>query len=310
MRALPPLSLLSLLPLLSLFLVGCLGDLQLDALNQFANETGVQNWKKNQGWGTNADPCGRNKGDAPWFGLTCSGGWVTAIQLSGNALGGTLPASIANVPYLETLDLSDNMLIGTIPNNLDNLSSLVYVALNNNHFRGHLPNLGANNTGYTSLYFGMNQLQGPIPDSFLNIQALQQLDLSKNSLSGTVPDGLASLSLQSLWIDYNDFSGQMPLNLCQSLLICSAGFNTHLMCPSMSCTCGDMLSCNCNGLCQNDSDCANGLCTSCVGASLHLQRPLPNRLGVRDWFVYFLRGCFPRYERLLPVFKVIKFFFL
>jgi len=229
-----------------------------------------QNWKKNQGWGTNDDPCGRETGDSPWFGIICSGGWVYQLKLSNNGLGGSLPSSLVNIPYLDTLDLSNNLLVGEAPDFLDNMQSLSWMSLASNHLRGDLPALGNNNTGLQYLYFGGNQFQGTIPQSFLNLQGLQELDLSQNALTGQVPDALANLALTSLWIDTNNFSGQMPLHLCESLILCSAAFNPNLMCASMSCTCGAMQSCNCNNLCQTDSDCAKGLCGSCRGASPYM----------------------------------------
>jgi len=244
------------------------GDAQYDALIDFFNSTGGPNWVNSTGWGTNDDPCGRKSGNSAWFGLKCSGGWVIKISLPKNGLGGLLPPSIVNITYLETIDVTYNMLIGTIPATLTEASSLTWISLANNHFKGEIPNFGDNNTsGIEALYLGNNQLQGAIPQSFLNIKSLTELDLSWNHLTGEVPSGLGDLSLQSLWIDNNDFSGTMPLSLCQSLILCSAAFNPQLMCASMSCTCGAMQSCNCNTMCETDANCAGGMCTSCQGAS-------------------------------------------
>lgn len=113
---------------------------------------------------------------------------------------------------------------------------------------------------------------------------------SYNSLTGTISPDFADLSLMTLLLMNNAFSGQMPLSVCRAVLVCDAAFNAHLMCPSMSCTCGAMLcvsarrtlallhssatnspvrSCNCNQLCQHNSDCV-GLCTTCVGATPYL----------------------------------------
>jgi len=241
-------------------------DRQYDALIDFFKSTSGNNWKNNNGWASNNDPCAQNRSDTVWYGLTCSGGWVQSIKLSNNAIGGTIPSSIANIPYLQHLDLSSNLLVGTIPGSIVDAQSLNYLNLQHNHLTGSIPSIGNNNTGISNLYLGGNQLQGPIPNSFLNLQGLSQLDLSANRLTGTVNSGLASLSLMSLWINNNALSGQMPLRLCQSLLLCSAAFNANLMCASMSCTCGAMLSCNCNNMCQTSADC-RGLCTTCVGAS-------------------------------------------
>lgn len=154
-----------LLVLFMLIIVGtCKGDDQLNALNDFFNSTGGSNWQNNSYWGSNNDPCGRTKGNYPWYhyflfffiflilffnsfflasfffhslfsifslsflylffsfksfitnilkraGLTCSGGWVTNIELPNNGVGGLIPSSIANIPYLEVVNLNSNLYV-------------------------------------------------------------------------------------------------------------------------------------------------------------------------------------------------------
>jgi len=202
-----------------------------------------------------------------------------------NLLVSSLAGSIQNIPYLQYLDLSRNLLIGNIPQEMINMQSLSVLYLNHNNLRGPIPPFGSNSTSLAHLFLGKlilsavrayinslignNQLTGGIPSSIRSLTSLQEFDLSTNHLTGPVPDWLADLALMSLWIDTNNFSGQLPLRLCQSLIICSAAFNPHLMCASMSCTCGAMLSCNCNFLCQTDANCVanNGMCSRCVGAT-------------------------------------------
>lgn len=200
------------------------------------------------------------------YGVTCAGGYVIKLMLDRNGLGGVLPASISNVPYIEGLHFRHNMLIGGIPRSLGDIQSLRTLDLAYNHLGGAIPPLGTNSTSLAYLYLGSNQLGGTIPSSFQYLTGLAELDLASNRLTGPVPDWLASLSLTSLWVAYNSLSGQFPLKVCQSLILCSAAFNPRLMCPSMSCTCGAMQSCNCNNMCQTSNDCT-GLCTRCVGAS-------------------------------------------
>ena len=51
-----------------------------------------------------------------WEGVTTNGsGSVTALDLPGNNLSGTLPAALGTLTNLTTLDLSGNRLSGTIP---------------------------------------------------------------------------------------------------------------------------------------------------------------------------------------------------
>eukprot|EP01087_Luapelamoeba_hula_P017218 TRINITY_DN5407_c0_g1_i4.p1 TRINITY_DN5407_c0_g1~~TRINITY_DN5407_c0_g1_i4.p1 ORF type:complete len:185 (+),score=22.63 TRINITY_DN5407_c0_g1_i4:15-569(+) len=132
--------------LLVVVLCSCVNaDSQYDALRDFYTATGGSNWANNTGWASNNnDPCGRNNSNKIWHGLQCSGGWVTQILLRKNGLGGVLPSSLANIPYLEVLDLSDNLLIGSIPKSLGDMQSLSRLRLINNHFSGAIPSFGSN----------------------------------------------------------------------------------------------------------------------------------------------------------------------
>ena len=71
----------------------------------------------------------------------CDGtGTFYGLDLSGNALSGTLPAQLGNLAGLRRLDLSDNALSGTLPAQLGNLAGLGYhsaislLNLTNNQF--------------------------------------------------------------------------------------------------------------------------------------------------------------------------------
>lgn len=111
------------------------------------------------------------------YGIKCSGGWVIEIKLHSNGVGGTLPAALANLDYLQELDLSSNLLIGSIPSAFVNAPSLTYLNLGSNRLQGAIPQFGQNNTGITNLYLGSNKFTGTIPSAFFNLQTLSELDL-------------------------------------------------------------------------------------------------------------------------------------
>lgn len=72
--------------------------------------TDGENWLKNDGWeqginGTNCDPCS-------WYGVECTEGRVTSLNLALNNLQGPVPESILKLDQLESVDLSGNKLYG------------------------------------------------------------------------------------------------------------------------------------------------------------------------------------------------------
>ncbi|KAJ0705254.1 putative leucine-rich repeat domain superfamily [Helianthus annuus] len=119
-------------------------------------------------------------------------------------LNGSLPKSLGNLRYLETLFLPNNKLYGEIPASIVHLKSLVMLELSD---------------------CGLN---GSLPKSLGNLKYLKYLYLSDNKLSGTLPSSLLTLpSLKSIWLHNNLFQGNMPLELfsLQSLEYLSLGNN-------------------------------------------------------------------------------------
>ena len=84
------------------------------------------NWTNKTGWagdiGTECD----------WYGVTCSGGDLTSLNLASNNLVGTIPSEIGNFTTLTNLDLSSNTLTGSIPTELGNLTTLTSLDLSAN----------------------------------------------------------------------------------------------------------------------------------------------------------------------------------
>jgi len=144
------------------------------------NSTNGPGWTNKTGWLTTNTPCS-------WFGITCSAGHVSVINLgynngvSGNNLSGTIPNP--NLPNLTTLNFYYNSLSGSVPNFTN------------------LPNL-------QQLGLGSNQLTGNIPD--FNLPNLQQLDLGGNKLTGTIPNFNNLPNLQRLGLGFNQLTGNIP----------------------------------------------------------------------------------------------------
>jgi Leucine rich repeat len=72
------------------------------------------------------------------FGQQCVGSMTALayLDLSGNALKGTIPTSLGSMTALAYLDLSGNTLKGTIPTSLGSLTDLTYLYLDCNALTG------------------------------------------------------------------------------------------------------------------------------------------------------------------------------
>ncbi|PQM33599.1 putative LRR receptor-like serine/threonine-protein kinase [Prunus yedoensis var. nudiflora] len=109
------------------------------------------------------DPC--LPGENSWTGVTCTPGKqyrVTALNLTGIGLSGSLAPNIANLTALHHIWLGGNKLSGNIPEmgSLKELQSL------------HLEN---------------NQLEGLIPQSLRKLPKLREIFLQNNKVKGDVP---------------------------------------------------------------------------------------------------------------------------
>ena len=136
-----------------------------EALLTIYSNTDGDNWLDNTGWLQTDTPC-----STPWYGVTCSEGHVTQLDLSENQLVGSIPSQLGDLAMLEQLDLASNHLSGNIPSAL-----------------GMLTNLEGMQVAY-------NQFSGEIPAEMVNLSALSSADLGYNMLTSTNPVLLAYLA--------------------------------------------------------------------------------------------------------------------
>ena len=144
------------------------------ALRDFYGALGGDGWLDSDGWNSARDPCG---GSEPWYGITCETNasssnttHVVGIALESNQLDGTLPASLADLPRLRTLDLESNQVAGTSPEAICALREL------------------------ETLDVRFNGMSGTIPSCLGNCAKLTKIDYTYNSdpgLSGTIPRSLS-----------------------------------------------------------------------------------------------------------------------
>lgn len=112
-------------------------------------------------WSLNTPVCS-------WIGVTCSINRptpprVTALNVSGFELGGTIAPHLGNLTFLQILDISYNYFTGSIPSHLSNLRFLKDIKV------------------------GVNKLRGEIPSWFGVLSELQYVCLKHDIFSGKIP---------------------------------------------------------------------------------------------------------------------------
>ncbi|KAF2318869.1 hypothetical protein GH714_011300 [Hevea brasiliensis] len=131
----------------------------------------------------------------------------TAIKQSN---GGPIPSQLGSFSSLIVLSLSDNFLNATIPTSLFDLRYLDTLLLQCDQLMGHIGQFKHNSLSYIDL--SSNKLEGAIPSSVCNHKRLQVLDFSNNSFSGVIPHCLGNFNnyLLVLHLGMNNFQGSIP----------------------------------------------------------------------------------------------------
>ncbi|KAL6857115.1 hypothetical protein ACP4OV_018497 [Aristida adscensionis] len=137
----------------------------------------------------------------------CSSNKLYSLSFLGNNMIGTLPNMIQRFTGLRTLDLSNNNISGAIPSEVLYLTSLEYIFLSSNQFTGSVPLLPRS---LTVLDITMNFLSGHLPIEF-GAPNLQTLILDSNNFTGQVPESICELqNIEFLDLSNNNFGGELP----------------------------------------------------------------------------------------------------
>uniref|UniRef100_A0A7N2RA12 Protein kinase domain-containing protein n=1 Tax=Quercus lobata TaxID=97700 RepID=A0A7N2RA12_QUELO len=218
-----------------------------------------------------------------WHGITCDRQHqrVTALNLEGYKLHGSISPNIGNLTFLRLINLQNNSFYGEIPQEVGHLYRLQQLNLNNNTLEGEIPSSLSNCSNLSAAYnnlvgtipnaigqlkglraFGIginklsgnclilehlylqgNSFEGSLPSSIASLKGLQHLDVSKNNLSGSIPKGIEKLHfLEYLNILFNNFEGELPK--CPISVVKprkSTGFKLAIKSPSMVSTIGLLL---------------------------------------------------------------------
>lgn len=175
-----------------------------NALIILYNSTSGTKWINHQGWLETTTPCS-------WFGIQCSGGHVSALELRFNGLRGALPGEVASLTKLTVLKLDNNAIGGSIPPQIGDLGALTFLDLSNNEISGNLPETLGNLKALLELRFNKNQISGIIPPALGDLTALTHINLANNQLTGSIPSQLGNLkNLQVIFLSRNQLNGPIP----------------------------------------------------------------------------------------------------
>ena len=132
---------------------------------------------------------------------------VIEILLPDKSLDGDIPATLADLGGLITLDLRNNQL-GDDVTNLNLPTELTLLRLSNTGLTGTIPAL-SQLTELTLLELDNNGLTGAIP-ALSQLTKLDRVYLSNNQLSGQIPSLSQLTELRVLDLSNNQLSGQIP----------------------------------------------------------------------------------------------------
>ncbi|XP_071725938.1 probable LRR receptor-like serine/threonine-protein kinase At1g53440 [Rutidosis leptorrhynchoides] len=136
---------------------------------------------------------------------------LTDFRLDGSALSGRIPDLIGNWTKLDRLDLQGTSLEGPIPSTISLLTKLTELRITDLAGSSSMPfpNL-QDMTQMTRLTLRNCMLTGPIPDYIGQMSNMKNLDLSFNSLTGPIPDPIQRLSFDTMFLNNNSLSGDIP----------------------------------------------------------------------------------------------------
>ncbi|XP_047958002.1 putative receptor-like protein kinase At3g47110 isoform X4 [Salvia hispanica] len=179
-----------------------------NALISFKNSiTSDPNAILSTNWSQNASVC-------YWIGVSCGlkHRRVTALNLPGYDLAGTVAPHLGNLSFLRYLDISSNSFTGTLPFELSKLRRLKVMNVGANSFTGEIPTWLGILPQLEELYLYNNTFLGWLPNDMCNnMPNIKILSLSYNRLEGHIPSNIWKCRpLEILSLSFNNFSGNIP----------------------------------------------------------------------------------------------------
>uniref|UniRef100_A0A2N9I4A1 non-specific serine/threonine protein kinase n=1 Tax=Fagus sylvatica TaxID=28930 RepID=A0A2N9I4A1_FAGSY len=165
-----------------------------------------------------------------WHGVTCGRRHqrVTALELEGHNLRGTITPYIGNLTFLRKINLRNNSFYGEIPKEVGQLIRLQHLKFSNNMLGGEIPASLTNCSDLRVIEIYLNKLIGNIPMELGSLTKLFSLKVGANHLTGGIPPSLGNLSLLlEFSVVYNNLEGNIPESIghLKSLEVFTVGVN-------------------------------------------------------------------------------------
>jgi Leucine-rich repeat (LRR) protein len=118
-----------------------------------------------------------------WLGITCGRRHqrVTALDLHGCNLRGSISPYIGNLTFLRVVNLGNNNFYGEIPQEVGHLFRLQHLNFSINTLRGEIPTSVTNCLELRSMDMFSNELIGNIPKQLGPLQKLELMNLKRNN---------------------------------------------------------------------------------------------------------------------------------
>jgi hypothetical protein len=170
---------------------------------------GGSDWTHQEHWMTSQAVCS-------WYGIRCQGKYITEVDLSNNALVGTIHHAWTLLTNCSSILLNANAVTGTIPGEVfGNMQSLEYLYLKN------------------------NQLSGTVPTTLLTAGTIGTLQLTEDSnrRDKATHHHMFVTHKDTLFIQGNQITGSWPTEFCPSAQpsISIYGMDCH----AIDCSCCD-----------------------------------------------------------------------
>ncbi|TYI65095.1 hypothetical protein E1A91_D09G133600v1 [Gossypium mustelinum] len=151
---------------------------------------------------------------------------LESLDLSFNALNGSIDSQLNGLSALKSLNLSCNNFTGSVPSRLGKSRVLEQLELSMNRFTGEIASEIGEHGNLIKIDLSENHLNGFIPESFVNLTKLETLILSSNQLHGEIPAGLLGITtLQRFSANQNNFVGLPSITTSMSLKILDLSYN-------------------------------------------------------------------------------------
>ncbi|KAI2508081.1 hypothetical protein MHU86_6373 [Fragilaria crotonensis] len=187
------------------------GDISVerDSLLEIYRDTGGSSWNSSEKWTTSEPICS-------WEGVSCDDGnfddvsGITGLTFESNNLIGTMPMAVWKLPFLRVLNVKSNTGLHVNFNGLSSAKNLEVMYLSEVRIDSIFGVSKAQKL--KEIHFTGCGISGPFPTELVSLSnTLEGIYIAYNSFTGTLPTELGDLlMLNSFYAFDNEFSGPIP----------------------------------------------------------------------------------------------------